>query len=69
MATITSAIKAMDDHDGDITTQITIAKNEYLANMNTIGQYEIVYFVLTEYYTICFYLGKRYGFPSNQWGK
>lgn len=46
MATITSAIKAMDDHDGDITTQITITKNEYLANMNTIGQYEIVYFVV-----------------------
>ena len=46
MATITSAIKAMDDNDGDITSQITITKNEYAANMNTIGQYEIIYSVI-----------------------
>lgn len=46
MATITSAIKAMDDNDGDITSQITITKNEYSSNMHTIGQYEIIYSVV-----------------------
>ena len=46
LATITSAIKAMDDNDGDITSQITITKNEYSANMNKLGQYEIIYSVV-----------------------
>ncbi|HKM29129.1 MAG TPA: hypothetical protein VJZ51_00015 [Bacilli bacterium] len=43
MATITSAIKALDDNDGDISSQIIITKNEYVANMHIIGQYEIIY--------------------------
>ncbi|MDD3170957.1 MAG: hypothetical protein PHO86_01420 [Bacilli bacterium] len=44
-STIRSSVIAMDDNDGDITSQIIVTKNDYINHMNEIGTYEIVFSV------------------------